>query len=129
MARLNAGRSPGWRLVTQFPSCTTSRSAHSPPALRGSRRRLALPEGRATQRRDRRRARHCACEKLPSIHVLLPRDLRCGPPLASSPDELLSRLNEFSKYLFDIAKTPSFMGNFRIGTSDESSSCGLLLGH
>ena len=36
IARLNAGRSSGWRLVTQLPSSTTSRSTQLPPALRTS---------------------------------------------------------------------------------------------
>src|SRR5208282_921773 len=34
MARLNAGKSPGWRLVTQLASLTTSRSVQWPLALR-----------------------------------------------------------------------------------------------
>ncbi len=34
--RLNAGISLGWRLVTQLPSCTNSRSTQLPPALRMS---------------------------------------------------------------------------------------------
>ena len=36
IARLKAGRSPGWRLVTQLPSSTTSRSTQLAPALRRS---------------------------------------------------------------------------------------------
>ena len=36
MARLNAGKSPGCRLVTQLPSSTTSLSTQEPPALRMS---------------------------------------------------------------------------------------------
>jgi hypothetical protein len=36
MARLNAGKSSGFRLVTQFPSATTSLSSQLPPALRMS---------------------------------------------------------------------------------------------
>src|SRR5438046_2008658 len=33
---MNAGRSLGWRLVTQLPSSTTSRFTQMPPALRMS---------------------------------------------------------------------------------------------
>jgi hypothetical protein len=36
ISRLKAGMSEGWRLLTQFWSCTTSSSIHCPPALRMS---------------------------------------------------------------------------------------------
>src|SRR5215470_202858 len=49
IARLNAGISAGFRLVTRLPSTTTSSSTHSAPALR----RSVLSDGHAAMRRPR----------------------------------------------------------------------------